>query len=31
MKWGDSILTLVATEDELGGSLVILFFIRRDE
>ena len=31
MKWGDSILTLVATEDELGGSLVILFFLRQDE
>ena len=30
MKWGDRFLTLVATEDELGGSLFVLFFSRGD-
>ena len=30
MKWGEQFVTLAATEDELGGSLVVLFFIRRD-
>ncbi len=30
MKWGDRFLTLVATEDEFGGSLGVLFFSRGD-
>lgn len=30
MKWGDRFLTLVATEDEFGGSLGVLFFSRED-
>ena len=31
MKWGGRFLTLVATEDEFGGSLAVLFFSRGDE
>ena len=30
MKWGDRFLTLVATEDELGGSLFVILFNRGD-
>lgn len=31
MTWGDRLLTIVATEDDFGDSLVVLFFFRRDE
>lgn len=31
MTWGDRLLTLVATEDDIGDSLVVLFFFLRDE
>lgn len=30
MKWGDRLMTLVATEDDFGGTLFFILFMRRD-